>query len=351
MRDNHPGLAERLRLGRGSLLRPLLLASATVVVLGLVTPSWSLAVLILIYALAAIGCNLLLGFTGLLSMGQSVYFGIGSYVGALAAIHLQMQMSTGLLLAVVLGALSAAFVGLFAIRRTGIYFVMITFAFAETASFLAYANKDWTGGENGLQGLPVGSLGGFGSSFFIAADDAQFYLMTAAIFTVLFVVLQRLVDSPVGSILVAIRENERRAEAIGYPVRSYKLLAFMVSGAVTGMAGCLYTFFVGSASISSISVDTAVMIVIITVLGGIRSLYGSFLGACVYVLLSTYLSDVWARWQLLLGVALIAIVLVFKEGLYGGLVALARLGRRHPAPATPTPQTEELTKVRADVQS
>jgi branched-chain amino acid transport system permease protein len=321
-------LAQRLRIERGSLLRPLLLSVVSVLLLAALVPSWGIAVLILIYALAAIGCNLLLGFTGLLSVGQSVYFGLGGYVAALAAVHLHLQMLSGLVLAAVGGVVAAAVVGLFAIRRIGIYFVMITFAFAETGSFLAYAFKDWTGGENGLQGLPLASLGGFGSSFFIAGTDARFFLVAAVLFVVLFVVLQRFVDSPVGAVLVAIRENEQRAEAIGYPVRRYKLIAFMVSGAVTSIAGCLYAFYVGSASISAISVDTAIMIVIITVLGGIRSLYGSFLGAVVYVVLSTNLSDLWPRWQLLLGAALIAIVLLFKGGLYGAAVDLGRWTRR-----------------------
>lgn len=318
----------RLHLERGSLLRPLLLSVVSVLLLAAFVPSWGLAVLILIYALAAIGCNLLLGFTGLLSVGQSVYFGLGGYVAALAAIHLHLQMLSGLALAALAGVVIAAVVGFFAIRRLGIYFVMITFAFAETASFLAYAFKDWTGGENGLQGLPLPSLGGFGSSFFIAGTDPRFFLVAAVLFVVLFVVLQRFVDSPVGSVLVAIRENEQRAEAIGYPVRTYKLIAFMVSGAVTAIAGCLYAFYVGSASISAISVDTATMIVIITVLGGIRSLYGSFLGAVVYVILSTNLSDLWPRWQLLLGAALIAIVLLFKGGLYGAVTQFGRWGAR-----------------------
>lgn len=314
-------------LAPGTLLRPFLLASVSVVVLGLLSPSWSIPTLILIYALAAIGANLLLGYTGLLSVGQSVYYGLGGYVAALTSVRLGLQLSSALIVAAVLGALVAAFIGAFAIRRLGIYFVMITFAFAETASFLAYAFSDYTGGENGVRGVPAASFGGFGQSFFIADSGASFYAMTAVLFVLLFVALQRFVDSPAGAVLVAIRENEQRAEAIGYSVKAYKLMVFMVSGAVTAVAGCLYVFFVGSASISSISSDFAFTIVIITVLGGIRSLYGSFLGALVYVLLSTYLSTLWPYWELLLGVALIIIVLGFKGGLYGGIMALLDLAR------------------------
>jgi branched-chain amino acid transport system permease protein len=205
---------------------------------------------------------------------------------------------------------------------------MITFAFAETAHFLAYVFKDWTGGENGLTGIPLASFGGFGQSFFIARPGPTFYYMMAVLFVVLFVLMQRLVDSPVGSVLVAIRENESRAEALGYPVKVYKLVAFMVSGAVTGIAGSLYAFFVGSSSISAIHSEMSITIIIITVLGGIRSLYGSLLGATAYVALNTYLSDLWPYWELLLGVALIAIVLFFKGGLQGGLASLVGLARR-----------------------
>jgi len=313
---------------QGGLVRPALLSLGSVVLLGLLAPSWSVATLVLIYALAALGCNLLLGYTGLLSVGQSVYFGVGGYLAALTATRLGFQLSSALIVSAVLCALVAAFIGAFAIRRLGIYFVMITFAFAETANFLAYVFKEYTGGENGLGGLPLASLGGFGQSFFIARPGATFYHLAAALFVVVFVVLQRFVDSPVGSVLVAVRENEARAEALGYSIKAYKLVAFMVSGAVTGIAGCLYAFFVGSASVSAIHSETAITIVIITVLGGIRSLYGSFLGAVVYVLLNTYLSDLWPYWELLLGLALIGIVLFFKGGLHGALSAAAGLARR-----------------------
>jgi branched-chain amino acid transport system permease protein len=313
---------------QGSLLRPALISLISVIVLGLFSPSWPVATLILIYALAALAANLLLGYTGLLSLGQSVYFGVGGYLAGILSTKAGFQLSTTLIISAVMCALVAAFIGSFAIRRTGIYFVMITFAFAETAHFLAYVFKDWTGGENGLTGIPLASFGGFGQSFFIARPGPTFYYMMAVLFVVLFVLMQRLVDSPVGSVLVAIRENESRAEALGYPVKVYKLVAFMVSGALTGIAGCLYAFFVGSSSISAIHSEMSITIIIITVLGGIRSLYGSLLGATAYVALNTYLSDLWPYWELLLGVALIAIVLFFKGGLQGGLVSLFGLAQR-----------------------
>ncbi len=324
--------------GAGGLGRPALLSAVSVILLGLLAPSWSVATLILIYAMAALGCNLLLGYTGLLSVGQSVYFGLGGYLAAITATRWGLQLSSALIVSAVLCAVVAAFIGAFAIRRLGIYFVMITFAFAETAHFLAFVFQDYTGGENGLGGVPAASFGGFGQSFFIAKPGPTFFYMAAVLFVLLFVVLQRFVDSPVGAVLVAIRENESRAEAMGYSIKAYKLLVFMVSGAVTGIAGCLYVFFVGSASVSAIESDMAITIVIITVLGGIRSLYGSFLGAVVYVVLNTYLSDLWPYWQMLLGIALIGIVLFFKGGIHGVVLALFNLvrhllGRRSSDPA------------------
>ena len=335
----------------GGLVRPALISLGSVVLLGLLAPSWSVATLVIIYAVAALGCNLLLGYTGLLSVGQSVYFGVGGYIAALTSTRLGFQLSTALIVSALLCAVVAAFIGVFAIRRLGIYFVMITFAFAETANFLAYVFKEYTGGENGVGGLPLASLGGFGQSFFIARPGPMFYYLAAALFVVIFVVLQRFVDSPVGAVLVAIRENEARAEALGYSVKAYKLVAFMVSGAVTGIAGCLYAFFVGSASVSAIHSEMAVTIVIITVLGGIRSLYGSFLGALVYVVLNTYLSDLWPYWELLLGAALIGIVLFFKGGLQGGLTAAAGLVRRRTRSAPGSaPDATETEGVSADVR-
>ena len=314
--------------GAGGLGRPALLSGVSVILLGLLAPSWSVATLILIYALAALGCNLLLGYTGLLSVGQSVYFGLGGYLAAITATRFGLQLSSALIVSAVFCAVVAAFIGAFAIRRLGIYFVMITFAFAETAHFLAFVFKDYTGGENGLGGVPPASFGGFGQSFFIAKPGPTFFYMAAVLFVLLFVVLQRFVDSPVGAVLMAIRENESRAEAMGYSVKAYKLLVFMVSGAVTGIAGTLYVFFVGSASVSAIESNMAITIVIITVLGGIRSLYGSFLGSVVYVALNTYLSDLWPYWQMVLGIALIGIVLFFKGGLHGAVVAVVNLVRR-----------------------
>lgn len=333
----------------GGLGRPALLSVASVILLGLLAPSWSVATLILIYAMAALGCNLLLGYTGLLSVGQSVYFGFGGYLAAITATRWGLQFSSALVVSALLCALVAAFIGAFAIRRLGIYFVMITFAFAETAQFLAFVFKDQTGGENGLGGVPPASLGGFGQSFFVAAPGPTFYIMAAVLFVLIFVVLQRFVDSPVGAVLVAIRENESRAGAMGYSVKAYKLLAFMVSGAVTGIAGCLYAFFVGSASVSAIQIETAITIVIITVLGGIRSLYGSFLGAVAYVALNTYLSDLWPYWQMLLGIALIVIVLFFKGGLQGALVAVAKSVRRAARRRSPDDVDQAKEKVSADV--
>lgn len=332
---------------QGGLLRPALISLISVVVLGLFSPSWPVATLILIYALAALAANLLLGYTGLLSLGQSVYFGLGCYLAGILSTKAGFQLSTTLIISAVLCALVAVFIGAFAIRRTGIYFVMITFAFAETAHFLAYVFKDWTGGEDGVMGIPIASFGGFGQSFFIAPPGPTFYYMMAALFVVLFVLMQRLVDSPVGSVLVAIRENESRAEALGYPVKAYKLVAFMVSGAVTGIAGCLYAFFVGSSSVSSIDSQMSITIIIITVLGGIRSLYGSLLGAIAYVALNTYLSDLWPYWELILGVALIAIVLFFKGGLQGGLVSLVRMAR--PGRSGQRPQPTAMADIRQEV--
>jgi ABC-type branched-subunit amino acid transport system permease subunit len=250
-------------IGRDSLTRSAVLSALSVILLGLFSPSWS--TLVLIFAMAALGLNLLLGYTGLLSVGQSVYFGLGGYVAAITATHWGFQLSSALIFAVLICVVVAAFIAFFAIRRFGIYFVMITFAFAfaETAHFLAYVFKEYTGGENGV---------------------------------------------------------------------------------FTGIAGCLYAFFVGSASVAAIDTEMAFTIVIITVLGGIWSLYGSLLGAVVYVALNTYLSDLWPYWEMLLGAALIVIVLVFRGGLHGGLVALGDLVAKRFSTKPPTTGSETLAE-------
>jgi len=286
--------------------RDLLAALALVLLMPLCLQSGLLASEVLIYALAAMGCNLLLGYTGLLSFGQGIFFGLGSYTVALVLLRTNLPLPLALLSAVAVGALSAALVGVVAIRQRGPYFVMLTMAFSQMFYFLAYSATSITGGDNGLLDVPR------------PTDSAwQYYSLVATLFLCVFWLLRRVCHSVFGRTLLAVRDNEERAAAIGYNLLHLKLLAFVISGAVTGLAGALLAMMTGIAPLASIEYVTSEMILVMTVIGGTGNLLASVLGAAFYVLLGDWLSGIWPRWLLLLGVVLMVISLGLQRGLWG----------------------------------
>lgn len=279
----------------------LLWVLAVLIGLPLILPSATLATEILIFALAALACNLLLGYTGLLSFGQGIFFGAGAYCAALLMIHLQLGLFSALLGAALVGGFLAFLVGALAIRRTGIYFVMLTLAFSQMAYFLAYTLSDWTGGDNGLLSVPRPEIR-IGDTVLLSLADARvFYGFVAVLFLLIFIGARRVIASPFGSTLMAIRENETRASAIGYDTRHFKILVFVLSGAVTGIAGALYAMLLHFVPLSNIDLVMSENILIMTIVGGTGSLFGSLLGAGSIVLLGDFLSDLWPRWLMLLG--------------------------------------------------
>lgn len=288
------------------------LAALVAILLPLCLSSGTLATEILIYALAAVACNLLLGYTGLLSLGQGIFFGLGSYCVGLMLLRTTLPLPIALAAAIAIGAITAAAIGWLAIRRQGVYFVMLTLAFTQLFFFLAYTRTELTGGDNGLLDIPRPDFGP------ISLENSwSYYAFVAAIFLVAFAVLQRVTTSTFGRTLVAIRDNEARAQAVGFPVRAFKILAFSISGGVTALAGAFSAMLVGVAPLANIDYHASESILVMTVLGGTKSLFGSVLGAAFYVLMSDTLSAFWPRWLLLLGLLLIAVVLFMRDGLWG----------------------------------
>ena len=290
-------------------------ATVIAIILPLVVPSEVLAAEILIFALAAIGCNLLLGYTGLLSFGQALFFGSGAYTAGLLTIHFNLGLVSVILLACFIGAVIAVLVGFFAIRRTGIYFVMLTLAFAQLGYYIAFLAEPITGGEDGLLDVVRPTLSIPFMQEFEFSTDQSFYYLTAVLFVITFVAMQRLVDSPLGSVLSAIKQNETRAEAIGYRVKYYKIAVFAFSGAITALAGALYALMLKFAPLSNIDIETSEQIMFISVLGGLGSLYGSVLGSAIFLLASDFFAELWPRWMLLLGLFLIFVMLYMPGGL------------------------------------
>ncbi len=305
-----------------------LLALAIVVAMPLCMQSGSLASEVLIFGLAAMGCNLLLGYTGLLSFGQGIFFGLGSYTIALLLTRWTLPMPLALLAAVAMGAAGAAIVGWVAIRQRGTYFVMLTLAFAQMFYFLAYTATDLTGGDNGLLDIPRPSLAVAGQTLWPLDSPWQYYGFVAVLFLAAFWLLRRVCDSVFGRTLLAVRDNEERAAAVGYDLRLLKLQAFVISGAVTGLAGALHAMMTGIAPLSNAEYHTSEMILVMTVIGGTGNLLASVLGAAFYVLLGDWLSTLWPRWLLLLGVVLMVVSLGLQRGLWGLGESLWSLLRR-----------------------
>jgi branched-chain amino acid transport system permease protein len=200
-------------------------------------------------------------------------------------------------------------VGYLCVQRSGLYFIMLTFALNQLFFFTAYQWTTVTGGEDGMPGIPRPSL------FNIDFDDPLvYYGFVSILFLISLWIMKRIVESPLGRILVAIRENEVRAEAVGYHVPRFKLLAFVIGGAFSGLAGVLYAMLFGIVPLEAIGFVTSGNVVFATLIGGSGSLYGPVIGSFVFIWLSESMSTVWARWPLLLGVAFVIVVLFFRGG-------------------------------------
>ena len=262
-----------------------------------------------IFAIFGLGLNLLLGYTGLLSFGQATFFGSAAYVAGWLLKHYAINVLLALGIGVGVGAASAGLVGYLCVQRAGLYFIMLTFALNQLFYFIAYQWTSVTGGEDGMPGVPRPAL--FGIDF---KNPLNYYVFVSIVFLLSLWVMRRIVESPLGKILQAIRENEVRAEAVGYNVARFKLLAFVIGGAFSGLAGVLYAMLFGIVPLESIGFVTSGNVVFATLIGGSGSLYGPIIGSFVFIWLSESVSTLWARWPLLLGLAFIIVVLFLRGG-------------------------------------
>jgi branched-chain amino acid transport system permease protein len=282
-----------------------------------VLPYTALATEVLIFALAVIAFDLLLGFTGVMMFCQASFFGTSVYATALAIIHLKATMIPAMLLGVAMASVLALIFGFFATLRKGSYSVLLTLAFNEMIFFIAYQWKSLTGGDDGLRGIARPPLEIPGLVSFSFDTELSYYMLALVFFLIAFYVIKRIIDSPFGKVLVAIRENEARAEAIGYNTRIFKLISFEICGMFLGLAGALYVMFMNFAHISNVAFDTSGNIVMMELIGGIGTLFGPILGAFLVVLASEKASALWARWPLILGVIFVLFVLFARGGIWG----------------------------------
>jgi branched-chain amino acid transport system permease protein len=284
---------------------------------------------ILIWGVFGLGFDILFGFTGMLSFGQSAFFGTGGFI---AAYLLTENYLTSVPLALLVGTVGAmitgVIVGLIALRRTGIYFAMITVAIAEMFYFLENSPLSaWTGGENGIPGVPTPVIVLPGFTWKVGTGWAM-YDFLALCFFVGTVVALRIVRSPVGKILSAIRDNPLRAAALGHSVAAYKLTAFVIAAGYAGFAGGLLGVLQGFMPPDAFSFDTSGQLVMQTAIGGVGTLFGPLLGATVWLFLRDFLQstlDLGSAWKLVLGIVFVLLVCFLRRGLIGGLLDLYRL--------------------------
>jgi branched-chain amino acid transport system permease protein len=301
----------------------LILAAALLVAPTVVYPIFLMKVLC--FALFACAFNLLVGYVGLLSFGHAAFFGAAAYVTAYTVKSWGWPAEVGLLAGVLTAAAVGLIVGLLAIRRQGIYFAMITLALSQMIFFVALQAK-FTGGEDGIQPVPRGALFGL----LDLTGDLTFYYVVLAITAAGFLIIYRTVHSPFGQVLKAIRENEPRAISLGYKVDRYKLLAFVLSATLAGLAGSTKSLVFQLAALSDIQWQMSGEVVLMTLLGGMGTIFGPAVGAAVIVTMQNYLATTGEWVNVIQGVIFVVVVLAFRRGIVGEIGAFIQ-HRLHPS--------------------
>jgi branched-chain amino acid transport system permease protein len=268
---------------------------------------------VLCFALFACAFNLLLGYGGLLSFGHAAYFGLASYVSAYGARHWGLPPELAVLAGTSAALLLSLVFGAIAIRRQGIYFAMITLALAQLVYFIALQATDYSGGEDGIQGVPRGRLFGM----LDLSNDRVLYYVVAVLFFACFLLIYRVIHSPFGQILKAIRDNEPRAISLGWRADLYKLAAFVISAALAGLAGATKAIVLQLASLTDIHWSMSGEVVLMTLLGGMGTFTGPIVGAALLIAMGNYLSHVGAWFTVVQGTTFIVCVLMFRDGVMG----------------------------------
>jgi branched-chain amino acid transport system permease protein len=301
--------------------RSLLAFYIVLVVIGLLAPWLDIypVYLMTLYAFAIFACafNLLLGYGGMLSFGHAAYFGLGSYAVSWLVTAQHWGTIPAIIAAMLVAMVGGLIIGLLAIRRSGIYFAMITLALGQLVYFICL-QAPLTGGENGVQGVPRGTLLGMVP----LRKDLVMYYFVFALLVAVFLGIRRIVSSPFGQVLKAIRENEPRAISLGYDVDRYKLLVFVLSATLAGLAGALKALVLGFATLTDVLQATSGEVILMTLLGGAGTFLGPVVGAGVVVTLQDVLSDRVGSWvTVIIGGIFVLCVLAFRKGIVGEYLA------------------------------
>lgn len=289
---------------------------AAVVAIMLVLPffagSYTLAVLIdaFIYGVFALSYNLLLGYTGILSLGHALFFGLGAYAVAIPVVRMGWSLGAAVMLGIGLSVVTALVLGSLSLRVRGVYFSMVTLAFAEIVHVLAIKLSRFTGGEDGITRIPAPAWLG---------DRTSFYYFALLVLVAVYLGLRLLMASPFGRTLIAIRENEARAAALGYDVFAHKLVSMVLAGLLATVAGMGNALFFSYVSPSLLSSLTTIDVLLMTMVGGAGTLVGPVLGAGVVEVLDTVLSSFFRHWLLVFGLIYIVIVIFLPKGIVGSV--------------------------------
>ncbi|MBE7941300.1 MULTISPECIES: branched-chain amino acid ABC transporter permease [Ramlibacter] len=285
----------------------------------LLMPYDALAVNILVFGLFAVGFNLLFGYTGLLSFGHAAFLGTGSYLTGMAIVHAHLPWPVALGVGVLAATLAGLVIGFLAIRTRGIYFAMVTLALGQIAYYAFYKAEKWTGGENGLRGVQVAPMDIAGLHIDFTNPTTKYYVIYIFVALALWFV-SRILASPFGAVLEAIRENEKRAAACGYDVQRSKLLVFVLSAAICGLAGGLRAIHLSVVPIDSLHYLQSGQAVMMCLLGGMGTFFGPFVGAAVFLYLEDTVTTMTRHWMAVVGTVFMLFVLFFPRGIWGSLL-------------------------------
>jgi branched-chain amino acid transport system permease protein len=269
----------------------------------------------LCFALFACAFNLLIGFTGLLSFGHAMFFGSAAYISGYAAKAWGWSPEIAILAGTLSAAIIGYFVGWLAVRRQGIYFAMITLALSQMIYFIC-VQVPFTNAEDGIQGIPRNKLLGL----IDLGNDTVMYFFVLAVFVFGFWLINRIIHSPFGQVLKSIRENEPRALSLGYDVNKYKLMAFVLSAAIAGLAGATKALALGLATLTDVSWQMSGEVVLMTLLGGMGTILGPVLGASIIITMQNYLSGIGSWVTIIMGSTFVVCVLLFRRGIVGEIV-------------------------------
>jgi branched-chain amino acid transport system permease protein len=271
---------------------------------------------ILVYGIAALALNLVLGFTGGLSFGHAAYFGLGAYGAGMTLKYLVASTPLAIVIGTLVGGIAATLLGPLVMRRRGIYFAMITIAIGQLFYFVAVRWNNVTGGEDGLAGFRRQPLH-LGNLVYDVQDEAKYYYLVLLCFAIAVVIMRALLASPLGHTWVAIRENRRRAQFLGLRTDLYVWAAFAISGTLTAMAGTLNAMLFNFTSPQDLHWILSGNFVIMCVLGGMRKFWGPMVGVAIFVVAQDYLSSLTDNWMSLIGLLFVLIVLLFPKGILG----------------------------------